>query len=282
MWLQKHLNKFTHQIQSYLKYYWNAKTLYNIHSPYLFALLHHIEKMSKEDDLAISQIDALRKIYLNDKTVIRKKDYGAGSRSVNSQNNSTIRKSYQASSSKSTKAQFLYKVVQYFKSASILELGTHLGVSTSLISLAHPTSKIISVEGDSTFYKIAKVQTQKIGRKNIVFVNDKFDHFLENTNDKQNYNLIFIDGNHTYDATLRYFKQLYNPLIEQQVIILDDIYWSEGMTRAWEEIKEYLLHGYCIDLFDIGIIINSKQIENAVSLKYISKRKKPLSFGFWG
>ena len=37
-------------------------------------------------------------------------------------------------------------------------------------------------------------------------------------------------------------------------MIFDDIYWSVGMKKAWEEIKEYPEVTVTIDLFWIGLV----------------------------
>ncbi|MBK6643902.1 MAG: class I SAM-dependent methyltransferase [Bacteroidetes bacterium] len=50
---------------------------------------------------------------------------------------------------------------------------------------------------------------------------------------------IFIDGNHTYEATMRYFNWILPKVRAKTMIIFDDINWSAGMQQAWLEIQQH-------------------------------------------
>jgi hypothetical protein len=66
--------------------------------------------------------------------------------------------------------------------------------------------------------------------------------------------LLFIDGNHRKDATIRYVKQAMPKTHNDSIIVLDDIHWSEEMDEAWEEIKKLTEVKVSIDLFQFGIL----------------------------
>jgi hypothetical protein len=45
------------------------------------------------------------------------------------------------------------------------------------------------------------------------------------------------------------------PLVHNNsVCIFDDIYWSKGMTEAWNEIKKHHQVTVTVDLFFIGLV----------------------------
>jgi predicted O-methyltransferase YrrM len=71
--------------------------------------------------------------------------------------------------------------------------------------------------------------------------------------------MLFIDGNHSYDATMRYFEMCKPYLHNQSLIVFDDIYWSKGMTQAWKEIKADPIVTVSIDLFFIGLVFFRKE-----------------------
>lgn len=48
----------------------------------------------------------------------------------------------------------------------------------------------------------------------------------------------------------RYFKEK----MKEGIIIIDDIYWSAGMRKAWREIVQQNLDCVTIDLYRMGII----------------------------
>jgi predicted O-methyltransferase YrrM len=50
--------------------------------------------------------------------------------------------------------------------------------------------------------------------------------------------MVFIDGHHQYQPTLDYFEMIYPKCNKNEIIIFDDILWSTGMRRAWEELKQ--------------------------------------------
>ena len=53
-------------------------------------------------------------------------------------------------------------------------------------------------------FKLAQINFKKLGLKNIEIINSSFDQILSGINNK--FDLIFFDGNHSKEATLKYFK----------------------------------------------------------------------------
>ena len=70
----------------------------------------------------------------------------------------------------------------------------------------------------------------------------------------------FIDGNHSYDATIDYFNNIINYTDKNSVLVLDDIYWSREMTKAWEEIKKNPNVSSTIDLYYLGIVFLNHEL----------------------
>ena len=48
---------------------------------------------------------------------------------------------------------------------------------------------------------------------------------------------MFIDGHHDRDATLHYLEQSRPFLAKRNIVVFDDIDWSDGMREAWASIK---------------------------------------------
>jgi predicted O-methyltransferase YrrM len=66
--------------------------------------------------------------------------------------------------------------------------------------------------------------------------------------------MAFIDGNHRYEPTLRYFNMLMTKAQEYTILIFDDIYWSPEMTDAWQAIKSDPRVSLTIDIYRFGIV----------------------------
>ena len=73
--------------------------------------------------------------------------------------------------------------------------------------------------------------------------------------------LVYLDANHTYDATIKYFTLLKSKLNASSVVIIDDIHWSSGMEKAWQEIVSLEEVSISIDLFYKGLLFFRKDIE---------------------
>ena len=72
---------------------------------------------------------------------------------------------------------------------------------------------------------------------------------------KQNFNIIFIDGNHDKKSTIHYYEKLKSKLDFPAIIIIDDINWSNGMKSAWSSIRNDSNVKFSIDLYKMGILI---------------------------
>ncbi|HMH23066.1 MAG TPA: class I SAM-dependent methyltransferase, partial [Puia sp.] len=144
----------------------------------------------------------------------------------------------------------------YYKSRTILELGTSLGLSTAYLAGGWNGSKVISIEGSAVVAKEAGKNFRSMGLENIEQIVGDFDHTLAAAMERMggSLDLVFIDGNHRLEPTLRYFNLLTGRLSTSSVIVLDDIHWSEEMELAWERIKEDPRVLLTIDLFFVGLV----------------------------
>jgi predicted O-methyltransferase YrrM len=88
-----------------------------------------------------------------------------------------------------------------------------------------------------------------------------FDLHLDRTLEKfDKIDFVFFDGNHREEATMSYFGQVLPKLHPDSILVIDDIHWSKGMHRAWEEIKKNEKVSITIDLFQFGIVLFKQDI----------------------
>jgi predicted O-methyltransferase YrrM len=74
--------------------------------------------------------------------------------------------------------------------------------------------------------------------------------------------LVFVDGNHRLEPTLRYFEWILNHSNEHTIIIFDDIHWSEEMELAWKKISQHPTVTCTIDLFFLGLVFFKKEFKS--------------------
>jgi predicted O-methyltransferase YrrM len=231
---------------------------YTIHSPFVYKLVTEVfEKQLYYEDY--ERIELLRDELKDNDTVIEVIDLGAGSRSMK-KTKRKISKIARKSVKKEKYAHLLFMMVRYFKANSILELGTSLGITTAYLASAHPNTRVITIEGSESIAKIAAENFQKLNLKNIQLVVGNFDNVLSQICDeRQKFDLIFIDGNHREIPTIEYFKTVLPYCHNDTVLLFDDIHWSEEMQEAWEFIKNHETVTRTIDIFEMGVVFLRKE-----------------------
>jgi len=202
-------------------------------------------------------------------------DLGAGSRKGNSQVKK-IKDVASSSLSSAWQCQILFKLVSHLEPRTIIEIGSSLGVSSAYISNANIRAQIYSLEGNKDSITIAKTLAEKLKLKNIDFRLGNFDDTLSQTlDDLDNIDLVFVDGNHRKEATIQYFNLIKAKAHPSSCIVFDDIYWSAGMTEAWNIIKADESIKASVDLFYFGIVFFNEDFKQKKHLKIVEDRFKP-------
>jgi predicted O-methyltransferase YrrM len=255
---------FFFAIKSYIKFLWDSKNQHGVHSPFVFDLVTKCfyDKTSKPEYATLKKY---RNELLQNKSSIEVTDFGAGSRVFKS-NKRPISKIAQTAGISPKRAELLFRISRYFQPDSILEIGTSLGLATSALSLGNPKATVTSLEGCAETARIAQENFEKFQLRNIQSEVTEFNSYLQNyqlSPEAQpncmkrsgiNYQLIYFDGNHSKQATLRYFELLLPTITNDTVWIFDDIHWSTAMTEAWETIKKHPKVKVTIDTFQWGLV----------------------------
>ncbi|MBB3054670.1 O-methyltransferase [Mucilaginibacter gotjawali] len=239
--------------KDYLLHRLKAKTRHGVHSPFVY---HLIDKVIYDfaPKKVYTQVENLRKQLLHDERVITVTDLGAGSL-VNNNRQKRIGDIAKNALKPPGLAQLLYRLAADLQPSSIIELGTCLGTTSIYLQNAAPAAKVYTLEGCPETAAIAKETFGKAGVGNIELITGNFDNTLPGIIKKlDKLDFVFVDGNHQKDATLRYFEWCLPKAHENTLLIFDDIYWSEGMKEAWNEIKAHPQVTVTVDLFWIGLV----------------------------
>jgi len=136
----------------------------------------------------------------------------------------------------------------------IVELGTSFGINALYLSEAKGAT-VTTFEGAPAIADIAALTFEFAGKENIRLTVGNIDQtlpaFLQQV---RQVDFVFIDANHMYGPTIRYFEWLLKKIHERSVLVVDDIHCSPGMERAWEEIKGHRLVYGSADLYRCGIV----------------------------
>lgn len=249
-------------LQKYLAYLIKASNGkgHGIHSPFVFDFIINVLN-DKTPYEAYRIVEAQRKLLQKDRSVLKVTDYGAGSLS-NTGKIRTVRSISKSAVKPARYGQLLFRMARYYKPQYILELGTSLGITTSYLALANSDVQVITIEGSGAIAGKAKELFSQSALQNIEQVIGNFDELLPQLLEKKNVpDMVFIDGNHRYEPTLRYFNQLLEKTHNDTILVFDDIHWSNEMEKAWTEITRHPAVTTSIDLFFIGIIFFRKEFK---------------------
>lgn len=247
-----------HILLSYLKFLYHSKNEHGVHSPFVFNLVTKCF-YDKKKYPEYSILKNYRKSLLGNYNTIEVIDFGAGSKVFKSNTRAINQIAKNAGISKK-RAELLFRITNYFQPESILEVGTSLGLATSALSLGNPKAKITTLEGCENTLTVAKKQFEKFDLANIKPVQTEFASYLKNQQPTtDNRQLIYFDGNHSRQATLKYFELLLPTITNETVWIFDDIHWSKDMEEAWESIKNHQNVTVTIDTFQWGIVFFRKE-----------------------
>jgi predicted O-methyltransferase YrrM len=256
-----------HQIQHFIRHFFVAKRNgHGVHSPFAYKLCEEVFYNTN----TFYDFDELKKVrnqLLQNKQVVTMTDFGAGSKTFSS-NSRQIKQIADKGVSKTFQSELLYKLIHFLNCNTCLELGTSIGLNTLYLARACKTGQVISIEGNKELSDFAGKLTKENNIHNTQFISAKFDDVLPDLlKGLPVLDFLYVDGNHRYDATLNYFNLALSKQQESTVIVFDDIYWSKGMTRAWQEIKKNPKVTLSIDAFYFGIIFFKKELKEKTDLK---------------
>ena len=160
-------------------------------------------------------------------------------------------------------AVLLHLLVAAFEPRVALELGTNVGISSAYqaAALAHSgPGRLVTLESSPYRQRIAREMHARLGLLNVDYRMGLFTESLAPAlNEFDPVDYAFIDGDHQYQPTLDYFDAIWSHSAEGAVFVFDDIRWSEGMTRAWKEIRHDPRLTVVADLNSMGVCLGTRQ-----------------------
>ena len=138
-----------YQLSQYFKFLIRSTNQHGVHSPFVYKLVTKCfyDKASFSD---YRKLKNYKKSLLKNKSKIVISDLGFGSR-ITKNNTRKVSQIAFHSGTKFKRAKLLYRLTNYFKPNSVLELGTSLGVGRQGINLGNHEHKIKSFEGCVNF-----------------------------------------------------------------------------------------------------------------------------------
>ena len=241
----------------YIIYWFSSVGRHGLQSTFLYNLNESVWRYDKKK-LSQKRIESYRKRCLKDKIAVAVNDFGAGV-------NGNLKKELSIASiaknaAKHPKyARMLFRLMEYLKPNTVIELGTSLGISSLYISSGNPKMKLTTLEGCDAIAEFSRKQFQQFPDLNIEVITGNFDTTLsELLKSQSKIDSIYIDGNHRYEPTMRYFTLCLPYMHDESFIIFDDINWSKEMKSAWQEKIKHPSVSVSIDVYMMGIVFFNK------------------------
>jgi predicted O-methyltransferase YrrM len=238
----------------YLNYVLNAVDEHSLHSPYIYNLYSNIIKPDR-DKQEFAPYKHIKKELAKDTRIIKICDLGAGS-AINPNPRKKIKEIMKHGTTPQKQSRLFYRIIKHFQFTNIVELGTSVGINTLYMASANKNAQVYTLEGCPSTARVATEVFSRFQDLNIHLIQGNIDQVLPNLVKKlPALDFVYFDANHTFDATLKYFTMCLPKIHENTIFVFDDIYWSTGMEKAWNIIKNHDIVSLSIDLFDSGMVI---------------------------
>jgi len=257
-----------YSIKAFFNFWLSSKTIYDIHSPTVYEFLQFtLDPNRTYYDFAY--FDQIRYRIKQEETLLPSSHYGAGSKV--SSKAQPIKKIVRHTLSPPKVSEQLYRINLFLNTENCLELGTCLGLNSMYLAKSC-SGRLTTIEGHSPYYKYAQQLFRSQKLENVDLMEGAFTACLEKLPDGQ-YDMIYIDGDHTYDSTLQIVDMCQRLIKPNGLILVSDIYWNKEMSLAWKELQSLPAFPLSIDLFHAGILWGSGW--------KISKKHIPFSTLHW-
>jgi predicted O-methyltransferase YrrM len=251
----------------YLEYLLVSDTRHGTHSPFVYSLLEEVF-YSKNTYPVFDGIEQIRKEMLQSKARIELLDLGSGSRNG-------LQKLSEITDRTARGAKYgrlLHRLIARLQPQNCIELGTGTGITALYQATGFQQGQILhTIEGAPALCEIAAFNADRCGiSQQIQVYPGNFDIVLPELLQKlQRIDYAYIDGNHTYEATKRYFEWFLPHLHTHSVLIFDDIYWNEEMRNVWTYIKNHVSVTISIDIFAFGLVFfRQEQAKEHFKIRY--------------
>jgi predicted O-methyltransferase YrrM len=241
------------EAREYIRWRIKAHGKAGVHPPFLFRLADEV--LTEKNTVSMApHIETMRKKLRKDRRVIQVTDLGAGSKTGAARERS-IRDMARHAAKSEKWGKTLARLAAELQPNHLIELGTSLGISAAYLASAVPKGKLVTLEGCPAIASEARKNLDSLEIKNVEIRTGHFDQTLPALLGELNsVDFAYVDGNHTEEATLRYFDWLKNKAQGHTVLVFDDIHWSSGMAEAWKKITADSRVTLSVDFFRIGVV----------------------------
>lgn len=264
-----------YRFRQLLHFYGRAVTKYQIHSPFVFELVDEV----LDDDrwyYAFRDIERLRSQMLDSRVEVEFTDLGARSGSSGAKRKVAVRDLVRRAASSPGQGRMLFRLVNRLAPKTILELGTSLGIGALYLASAARAASLVSLEGDPECARLARANLDMLKLDNVEVISGPFEKTLPVALDRlQRIDFVFVDGNHRPDPTLASFEACLSRAHDKTAFVFDDVYWSPGMRKVWQQIQRHPRVTLTVDFFDLSLAFINPDFKEKQHFSVVRTALKP-------
>jgi hypothetical protein len=150
-------------------------------------------------------------------------------------------------------ATLLFRLSNYFKPNTILEIGSSDSLAVKALALGCPQANVDLVENNRLL--IDKLKKSKLGIENTsAAFKIKSDTFLN-----PSYELVYFNGEELGEALLTSFELILSNVSNDSVCVFNGIHHSKASKEAWKSIRNNSAVSVSIDTFTFGFVFFRKE-----------------------
>jgi predicted O-methyltransferase YrrM len=240
------------QFRSFFRYWLDAVDSHSLHSPFYFDFYKNVLKSSK-DQRSFEKQELLRQKLLKNDQMLNVTDLGAGSQQLNGQTRK-VSDIARVTLSPARISKLYARMIDHFKSTTIVELGTSLGINSLYLASGSNVS-VTTFEGSPEVATVARDTFSFADASNINLIEGDIARtlpvFVGRT---RKIDFALMDANHRYEPTINYFRQLSARIDVNSIVVIDDIHYNPEMEKAWNEIRNSPIVYGSADIYRAGIL----------------------------
>ncbi len=274
---------------SFLRWYYGAKTRFDVHTPFLAAFLVEVVE-DRRYFHAFGLVEQLRRYWKKQSGTVPTLSLGAPSK-LSQRAQRPVKKLVAQSAIPPACGALLFRAALWTQKRlhdassqpCILELGTNAGISTLYLHYANRNAQLHTIEGNPAVAALAS-QTFQVARcsQHLQQHTGLFESVLPSLlSTFEGIDLLFIDGDHTYQGTLSYLGACLPKAMPNSLFIVADIHWSEEMEQAWEAAKQLPAVTASLDMYHFGLLFFQTGLSADLHYSYVATKWKPWRLGFF-
>ena len=242
---------------------------HGVHSPLAYSLITKVIE-EKCPYYIFEEIEKIRQSLIEDSTLVT---YSGRSGKIkrNTVGEITLKESHHR-----RYGALLFRLVNFFKASSVLNVGSSSGVMSFYLASPHSNCRCVALEHRKELLRVAEDKAKQLGLENLHFCSGTSPDDIDKVLQRQSggFDLIFIDTAYDPELTGIIAGKCLQHFREDYVLIIDGINRNKSMQQLWKSLKLQIKGGITLDLYALGIIFASHKMYKKNYITYFNHGKK--------